>query len=330
MRIVFFQRKPFQDFVSIEHIYDMVRKHLPQDIDVTTHISRFHSKGILKRIYNVFEAAFYQSDVNHVTGDVNFLVFLLNRNRTILSIHGTFNPNPNLIIQKILELIWWRLPLKKVKYITVVSQALKQEIIQRFDCEATKIKVIYNPVNTIFQAKPKSFPTKPVLLQVGTKPAKNVERLIIALDGIDCYLHLIGVLSETQKALLKKHKIEFSNQVGLSVVEMKRAYENCDILTFVSVYEGFGMPIIEANTIGRVVLTGNIAAMPEVANDAALMVNPLDIEAIRKGILKLINDKNYRNQLIENGFENAKRFDVKVVTGQYYSLYKEVYSNFET
>jgi glycosyltransferase involved in cell wall biosynthesis len=111
---------------------------------------------------------------------------------------------------------------------------------------------------------------------------------------------------------------------------MKRAYENCDILTFVSVYEGFGMPIIEANTIGRVVLTGNIAAMPEVANDAALMVNPLDIEAIRKGILKLINDKNYRNQLIENGFENAKRFDVKVVTGQYYSLYKEVYSNFET
>jgi glycosyltransferase involved in cell wall biosynthesis len=325
MKITFFQRKPFQSFISIEHVFDMVRANLQQeDIQVSTHILRFHSKGVLKRIYITFEAAFNQSDVNHVTGDVNFLVFLLNWDRTILSVHGTFNPNPNLIIQRLLELIWWRLPLKRVKYVTVVSQALKQEIIQKFDCEAAKIKVIHNPVNKIFQTKLKSFSTKPVLLQVGTGVVKNVERLIIALDGIDCHLHLIGVLSEKQIGLLKKYNIEFSNETKLSISEMKTAYENCDVLTFVSIYEGFGMPIIEANAVGRAVITGNTAAMPEVANDAALLVNPLDIEAIRNGILKLINDKNYRNQLIENGFENVKRFDVNVIAKQYFELYKEV------
>ncbi len=325
MKITFFQRKPFQDFVSIEHIYDMIRATLPERVEVKTHISKYYSKGILKRIYNIFEAIFYQSDVNHVTGDVNFLVFLLRRKQTILSVHGTFNPNPNPIIQSLLELIWWRLPLKKVKYVTVVSNTLKQEIIQRFHCEATKIHVIHNPINPIFQKKLKPFSKKPIVLQVGTKAAKNIERLIVALDGIDCHLYLIGVLTGNQKKLLQEYKIDFSNKIDLSILEMKKAYENCDILTFISVYEGFGMPIIEANAIGRAVITGNVAAMPEVANDAALLVNPLDINAIRKGILKLINDDNYRNQLIQNGFENAKRFDVNVIANQYFELYKEVY-----
>jgi glycosyltransferase involved in cell wall biosynthesis len=325
MKITFFQRKPFQDFVSIEHIYDMIRATLPERVEVKTHISKYYSKGILKRIYNIFEAIFYQSDVNHVTGDVNFLVFLLIRKQTILSVHGTFNPNPNPIIQSLLELIWWRLPLKKVKYVTVVSNTLKQEIIQRFHCEATKIHVIHNPINPIFQKKLKPFSKKPIVLQVGTKAAKNIERLIVALDGIDCHLYLIGVLTGNQKKLLQEYKIDFSNKIDLSILEMKKAYENCDILTFISVYEGFGMPIIEANAVGRAVITGNVAAMPEVANDAALLVNPLDINAIRKGILKLINDDNYRNQLIQNGFENAKRFDVNVIANQYFELYKEVY-----
>jgi glycosyltransferase involved in cell wall biosynthesis len=67
--------------------------------------------------------------------------------------------------------------------------------------------------------------------------------------------------------------------------------------------------------------------MPEVAKNAALMVNPLDTEAIKNGILKLINDDNYRNQLIQNGFENVKRFDVKVVAQQYLELYEAVAKN---
>ena len=327
MKVSFFQRKPFQDFVSIEHIYDMVRANLPERVEVETHISKYRSKGVFPRIYNILEAAFRQGQVNHVTGDVNFLVFLLNSKKTILSVHGTFNPNPNKVIQWLLELIWWRLPLKKTRYITVVSYNLKRELIARFGCDSERLRVIYNPINPIFQPCVKAFSNRPVILQVGTKEAKNIERLMEALAGINCHLHLVGVLSNHQKSLLVKHKVEYHNDSKLSISEMKKAYENCDLVSFISVYEGFGMPIMEANAIGRVVITGNVAAMPEVANNAALMVDPLDIQAIKNGVLKLINDDNYRNQLIENGFKNVKRFDVKVIAKQYLELYEELYEN---
>jgi glycosyltransferase involved in cell wall biosynthesis len=327
MKVSFFQRKPFQDFVSIEHIYDMVRANLPDGVEVETYISKYHSKGVVRRVYSIFEAALRQGEVNHVTGDVNFLVFLLNRKNTILSVHGTFNPNPSKIVQRLLELFWWRLPLKKVKYVTVVSNTLKKELINRFNCDKNKIKVIYNPLNPVFQPLEKPFSAKPIILQVGTKVVKNLERLITALEGINCHLHIIGMLSDGQKKRLERYQIEFTNEVSLSTFEMKRAYENCDIVSFVSLYEGFGMPIMEANAIGRVVITGNRTSIPEVAKNAALLINPLNMEAIRNGILKLINDDNYRNQLIQNGFENVKRFDVKMITKQYLELYEEVYEN---
>jgi glycosyltransferase involved in cell wall biosynthesis len=192
-----------------------------------------------------------------------------------------------------------------------------------------KIKVIYNPLNPVFQPLEKPFSAKPIILQVGTKVVKNLERLITALEGINCHLHIIGMLSDGQKKRLERYQIEFTNEVSLSTFEMKRAYENCDIVSFVSLYEGFGMPIMEANAIGRVVITGNRTSIPEVAKNAALLINPLNMEAIRNGILKLINDDNYRNQLIQNGFENVKRFDVKMITKQYLELYEEVYDNFK-
>lgn len=67
---------------------------------------------------------------------------------------------------------------------------------------------------------------------------------------------------------------------NLSNEEIKKKYEDCDILTLVSTYEGFGMPIIEANRVGRPVITSNILSMPEVAGEAACLVNPFDIENI--------------------------------------------------
>ena len=75
---------------------------------------------------------------------------------------------------------------------------------------------------------------------------------------------------------------------NLSNEEIKKKYEDCDILTLVSTYEGFGMPIIEANRVGRPVITSNILSMPEVAGEAACLVNPFDIENIN--FLRIIND----------------------------------------
>ncbi len=71
---------------------------------------------------------------------------------------------------------------------------------------------------------------------------------------------------------------------GLTIDEVVDQYHKCDLVSFVSTYEGFGMPIVEANAIGRPVFTATVASMPEVAADAACLVDPFDVQAIRNGV----------------------------------------------
>jgi glycosyltransferase involved in cell wall biosynthesis len=94
----------------------------------------------------------------------------------------------------------------------------------------------------------------------------------------------------------------------------------------VSTFEGFGMPIVEANCVERVVLTSNISSMPEVAGNAACLVNPYAIEDIRAGFLKIIHDASYREQLIKNGRQNRQRFDESLIAASYYKLYQLITS----
>jgi glycosyltransferase involved in cell wall biosynthesis len=81
-----------------------------------------------------------------------------------------------------------------------------------------------------------------------------------------------------------------------------------DALLFPSLYEGFGFPLIEANACGTPVLASNTSSLPEIANQAALLVDPLDLTGLGEGIARIIEDKSYREDLVEAGFANAKRF----------------------
>jgi len=94
----------------------------------------------------------------------------------------------------------------------------------------------------------------------------------------------------------------------------------------VSTYEGFGLPIVEANAVGRPVITSNVCSMPEVAGDAAFLVDPFDVEDIRRGVLLLINDSHLRRDLVRRGFLNVRRFSIESVATQYRSLYDELSS----
>ena len=122
----------------------------------------------------------------------------------------------------------------------------------------------------------------------------------------------------------KKYKIEYSSAANLSVDEMVKEYINCDLCTFVSTYEGFGLPIVEAQATGRPVVTSNILSMPEVAGEAACLVDPFNVSSIRAGILKVINDSVYRDWLVQCGFENVKRFRPETIAKQYINVYREL------
>jgi glycosyltransferase involved in cell wall biosynthesis len=94
---------------------------------------------------------------------------------------------------------------------------------------------------------------------------------------------------------------------------------------FASTYEGFGLPIIEANAVGRPVVTSHLWSMPEVAGKSALLVDPYDVASIRDGVLSIIEDAHLRSVLIKNGLENIKRFRLSLIAEQYSALYQEVY-----
>ena len=94
---------------------------------------------------------------------------------------------------------------------------------------------------------------------------------------------------------------------------------------FASTYEGFGMPLIEAQSVGTLVLTSNISSMPEVAGDnTAMLVNPFDVDSIRDGLQRILSDAAFRESCIANGYENVKRFDPVVISNMYYELYKQI------
>lgn len=329
MKVVFFQRKPRPNKnFSIEILFDQIRSNLPKEIECIVEISNYYSKGLFKRLYISFDAMFKQGDVNHVTGDINFVAIFLKKNKTILTVLdlGLMN-HPNPIARKILQLFWVQLPVKRAGYITTISAATKQELLKFVNVNEKKIRVMYIPVAKLMEYKPKEFNEGcPEILQIGTKDNKNILRLAEALNGISCKLQIVGELTGKQIQTLELNQINYSNSVNISNEELKNSYESADMLAFVSTYEGFGMPIVEAQIVGRVVITSNLLSMPEVAGEAAHLVDPYDINDIRTGILKIIEDSTYRKELIEKGRVNANRFSVDTITKQYEDLYKSIVS----
>ena len=162
------------------------------------------------------------------------------------------------------------------------------------------------------------------MLFVGSTPNKNLERLIQAIEGITLRLEIVGQLSDEQQALLKKCHIDFHRSSGLGPEALLEKYIQCDLLAFPSTYEGFGLPIIEAQAIGRPVLTSNMAPMNEVSGSAACLVDPYSIDSIRAGVLKILNDGDYRNSIIVQGLDNAARYSLEKVADQYVALYREL------
>lgn len=223
------------------------------------------------------------------------------------------------------KFFWIIIPLKRAGHVTVVSQSTKNELLTIVRDAGHKIRVVPSCVSPAFVATFKPFDSeKPIILQVGTSENKNLLRLIQALSGLPCHLVVVGKLSNKQVEALETHQVEYDARANLTLEELVRAYQECDLVTFVSTYEGFGMPIVEANAVGRPVLTSNILSMPEVARDAACLVDPFDASAIRDGLERIITDIGYREMLIENGYRNAVRFSADAVAKAYLEIYDEI------
>jgi len=326
IKTVFFFRKPFAGYHSIEELFGNIIKHLPGDIIPQIHISRFASNGICKRIYNLIEVLFFRQQVNHITGDIHYIAYLLPRRKTLLTIHDLEIVKRNKFIKRhIILFFWFFIPIKRVKYITVISTFTKQELLKYLHVPDKKIKIVPDCIPGTIEYSPKSFDSGcPRILQIGTKKHKNVPNLIEAIKNIPCKLIIIGEMEPELIALLNWNHIQYENYYNLSYEEVIDVYRKVDLVAFLSTYEGFGLPILEAQAMGRPVITSNLASMPEVAGEGALLVNPNDVRAIRESIKFLIHDAQLRQQLIASGLENIKRFTPTAIAEKYAELYREM------
>lgn len=329
IRVVHFTRKPrpLGNF-SIETYFGIIREQLKDKISIEVVQSRYLSNGLFRRIYNTIEAALRQKEVNHVLGDVTFLSTFLKKRKTITTfLDCNVLAASSGIKHHLIKLFWFKIPVLRSGYITTISDATRQELIKYSGCPSEKIRVIYVSISEKFQRNEKPFDSKlPCILQLGTAPNKNINRLVEAIREIPCRLTIIGKVDDELKAKLMDYNIQhLLVETHLTEEEVIAYYHQCDIVSFVSTYEGFGMPIVEANAIGRCVITGNTTSMPEVAADAACVVDPFSISQIAGGLKKIINNNEYRTELISNGYKNAERFNKKVIAEQFLNLYKEVY-----
>lgn len=326
MQVTLYQRRPQGADFSIERLFANLHAAMPKGIDTRPALCRFPSRGLWRRMYNLVEAVFRQGDVNHITGDVHFLALLLRRRRTLLTIHDLVSVHRlSGLRRSVFVLLWYRLPIKKSALVTVISESTKKQLLRHIAVDPARIRVVHNCVSAAFRRAPKQFNfAKPVVLQVGTGPNKNLERLAESLHGVPCHLRVIGRLNDPQTAALRHYKINYSSVSDITDEQVVDEYRNCDMLVFASTYEGFGLPIVEAQATGRPVVTSNILSMPEVAGDGACFVDPFDPNSIREGVLKVMRSPAYAEDLVRRGFANVERFRPERIAAQYAEIYREL------
>ena len=161
-------------------------------------------------------------------------------------------------------------------------------------------------------------------MQIGTGLHKNLQSLITACRELPVELIIVGRPSKGEIERLDKLRIRHKVHFELNKEELLQCYIASDILFFASNYEGFGMPIIESQKVGRPVITSNWGAMKEISGNSAYLVDPASTEEIRFAITELINKRPLYDSLVEMGFENVKRFSLDRVSNGYLDLYKSL------
>jgi glycosyltransferase involved in cell wall biosynthesis len=226
---------------------------------------------------------------------------------------------------RVLKWLFLDMPVHRCPIITTISEATRKDILSFTGCPPEKVVVIPNPVaDTIYYSSAPLRRDEPVILFVGTTENKNLFRVAEALHSIACRLEIIGKLNEQQMQALADQGISYRQHIALSDQQVADHYAAADIVLFPSTFEGFGLPIVEGQKAGRPVITSDFSPMKEVAGGAACLVDPYDPGSIRAGVLKVINDTAYREQLIKDGLRNIDRFSTETIAAQYLDCYKKL------
>jgi glycosyltransferase involved in cell wall biosynthesis len=228
----------------------------------------------------------------------------------------------------------------KAKKILTVSEFSKKEIVNWLNCESEKVVVTYNGIDENFKVindndKLRNIRTKydlpeKFILYIGNlKPHKNIANLIKAIKKINQKIILVinGKSNESlNKIIMENHvenKIKFIGYVNDD--DLPALYNLAELFIYPSLYEGFGLPPLEAMACGCPVITSNTSSLPEVVGDAGIMVNPYHVEEIARAIDLVLSNENLRREMIEKGLKQAQKFSWRKTAEETLKVYEEVY-----
>ncbi|BAV05577.1 Glycosyltransferase involved in cell wall bisynthesis [Filimonas lacunae] len=325
VRLIF--RKPFPTAYSIEYLFNQLHKEFIQTgIPVKGETLPHYSKGLLPRLKNLLSLFKHKNEIVHVTGDVHYALLGALRSKRMLTMHDVaFIGRTKGIARLIYKWLWVKIPVALAHKVVVISEEVKTDLLEHVTIKPGKLAVVTNFIDDIYQPVERKFNAeKPRILQIGTAYNKNVNRLIRALENLPVTLVIIGKHNSEIKELLLQCKIDYIWLSGLTLQEVHAEYLKADILTYVSLKEGFGMPILEAQSTGLPLVTSNCSAMPDVAGQGAVFVDPYNVDSIRSGIVTVIKDNALREKNTSLAYLNVRRYSRERVVADYMEIYKEL------
>ncbi len=254
--------------------------------------------------------------------------------------YSTFIHRPNLRDKFYLSLDYRGV--KKATRVIAVSQATKHDLVQYLGIPKERISVVYQGIDhQLFRPTSRRLVDYPYILFIGTEhPRKNFVGLLKSFSKLKNQGNFkdLKVLKVGRAGRLgtefRKHTLRVVNELGLSseVVftdyvapeDLPAYYSGAECLILPSFYEGFGLPPLEAMACGCPVIVSNLASLPEVAGDAAIKVNPDDIDSITNAIYEVLTNERSKRELVSRGFERARQFSWEKTAKETLKVYESV------
>ncbi|MCJ7737489.1 MAG: glycosyltransferase family 4 protein [Anaerolineae bacterium] len=252
----------------------------------------------------------------------------LPQTRTLLTVHDlSFVHYPDHFVPRLVEYLSRVVPrsVRRADHILADSESTRRDLIHQLDVPPDRVTVIYCGVDKRFEPTTEAgkdrailqrydLLERPYVLAVGTlQPRKNHVRLIQAFAALDSDAELViaggrgwlyeGILKEADKHPDCVRVLGFVDDSHLPAL-----YRGARVFTFPSLYEGFGIPVLEAMACGTPVVCSNASSLPEVAGDATLLVNPLDVSELTLALARALEDNDLRQAMIRKGIQQSRRF----------------------
>jgi len=296
----------------------------------------------LTEAYRLAKLISSQGDVVHLPNQHFARYALFRKNPFIVTVHDLVRFCFNFSRETITESILLKLDIRYIKrasHIIATSQNTRNDLIKYLKIPGNKISVIYNGIDhSVFKPYHIKLLDKLYILYVGSeRPRKNLGRLFAAFAKLkkefpELKLVKIGACGRSEK--YRRDTIKKLDSLGITrdvifvdhipEIDLAHYYSSAALLAYPSLYEGFGLPPLEAMACGCPVVTSNTSSLPEVVGEAGIMVNPYDIDSLAQAMRQVLTDSKLRNDMVRKGLEQAKRFSWERASTETMEVYEKV------